>query len=130
MSDMNLMDTPNCCTARKRTRLHNFWLGRTIWSTFSQDCVDILNRVPIGLKIPKRGVITAEPPYLAEVCEHPPQNIQIPAQCTWMPGRDQIGSKLMGDIFTVLNACTCCPILFLLSESIMRVQSILFSKST
>ncbi len=36
------------------------------------DCVELYNRDPIGLKIPKTGVITAEPPYHAQVWVCPP----------------------------------------------------------
>ncbi len=37
------------------------------------DCIEVYNRDPIGLKIPKTGVITVEPPYHAQVWEYPPR---------------------------------------------------------
>ncbi len=36
------------------------------------DCVEVQNRDLIGSKIPKTGVITAEPPYNAQIWEYPP----------------------------------------------------------
>ncbi len=41
------------------------------------DCDEAWNRDPIGLKISKMWVITAEPPYHAEVWEYPPLGVHI-----------------------------------------------------
>ncbi len=37
------------------------------------DCVEVYNRDPIGLKIHKTWVISAEPPHHAQVWEYPTQ---------------------------------------------------------